>query len=135
MSVTAKNAETEHQIQTAVIQWWAMTCHFFGLSEKILFAIPNGGARHVLTGKKLKAEGVRSGVPDMMLAAPNDRYNGLFIELKKPKGRATKAQLEYIQLLREQGYYTAITYGFEDTINMISSYLRGIPPYVDSEEM
>ena len=133
MSVAAKNAETEHQIQCAVIKWWGLVSHSFGLSEKLLFAIPNGGARHVLTGKMLKDEGVRSGVPDLFLAAPNDRCNGLFIELKKPKGRATKAQLEYIQLLRFQGYYTAICYGFEDATNMILSYLRGILPYGEEE--
>ena len=133
MRASVKNTETEHQIQSTVINYWAYACKGYGIPEALLFAIPNGGARHVVTGKKLKAEGVRPGVPDLCLAVPKLPYHGLYIELKKPRGRASRSQLEYIQLLREQGYYTAICYGFRDTVNMIDSYLKGILPYGTEE--
>jgi hypothetical protein len=52
----------------------------------MLFAIPNGGARHKAIAGKLRAEGVRAGVPDICLPVPRGEYHGLFIELKRPKG-------------------------------------------------
>src|SRR4051812_39956800 len=57
-----------------------------------LFAIPNGGSRHIAEAAKLVAAGVRSGVPDLMLPWPKQKmdyqgfgeafrygYHGLFI--------------------------------------------------------
>ena len=41
----------------------------------LIFAIPNGGKRHIGTARKLKAEGVRSGVPDIFLACPRMPYD------------------------------------------------------------
>src|SRR5688572_6150019 len=52
---------TEHQEQCAVIQWWGHAHHSYQLPVFALFAIPNGGARDVITGARLKAEGVRRG--------------------------------------------------------------------------
>ena len=125
--------ETEHGIQCSLLSWWTMQCRSLKVPEKLLYAIPNGGNRNIITAKKLKDEGVRAGVPDLFLAVPKAPYHGLYIELKKPKGRASRVQLEYIELLREQGYYTAICYGFDDATNMILSYLRGVLPYVQED--
>ncbi len=48
----------------------------------LLFAVPNGGHRHPATGAKLKAEGVKPGVPDLWLPVPRNLFHGLVIELK-----------------------------------------------------
>ena len=80
--VDGKPVASEHQEQSAVISWWALAHRQYGLPEFALFAIPNGGARDVITGARLKAEGVRRGVVDLMLAKPNGTFSGLFIEMK-----------------------------------------------------
>ena len=121
--------ETEHDIQSTLIVWWHYQSKKWKIPEQLLYAIPNGGHRNIVTATKLKHEGVRAGVPDLFLAFPKSPYHGLYIELKKPKGRASRAQLEYIQMLRFYGYYTAICYGFDDAINIIKSYLKGVLPY------
>src|SRR5258706_15604992 len=58
---------TEHQIQCSVIAQWYLMCARYGLPAFSLLAIPNGGARDPITGARLKAEGVRAGMPDLQL--------------------------------------------------------------------
>ena len=72
------------------------------------------------------AEGVRAGVPDLFLAVPAFGYNGLFIELKKPKGgRVSDKQTEFISELSEQGYRVTVCHGFIEAKQAIENYLMG----------
>jgi hypothetical protein len=88
-----------------------------------LFAIPNGGKRNMVVAMKLKAEGVKSGVPDLFLALPNETYHGLFIELKTPKkGTVSKEQKEWIARLNENGYRAVVCWGHEEAIDEIKKY-------------
>lgn len=120
----------EHQEQCTVMKWWSICCHRFGIDEKMLFAIPNGGKRDAITGKILKAEGVRAGVPDLFLAVPkvNDgiQKHGLFIEMKKVKGgRVSEAQKKMIADLNDEGYVAVVCHGFRQAALAIEMYLKG----------
>ncbi len=116
----------EHTEQVTLMQWWALACQSFGVPEQLLFAIPNGGARDRVTGKILKDEGVRAGVPDLFLAWANGQYGGLFIEMKKTKGgRVSDAQKEYLQMLTAAGYDAVVCHGWFEAKDAIESYLRG----------
>lgn len=113
---------TEHQHQANLIKWfdlWAPNQY----KEK-LFAIPNGGQRHPAVAKKLKAEGVRSGVPDLMLPIPSGSFHGLFIELKAEGGRATESQKKWCLFLGESGYFCKICHGFDEARSTIEMYLN-----------
>jgi|GEM_PF-5137145 len=46
---------------------------------------PNGGRRNKAEAAKLKAMGVRKGIPDLFLPIPRQGYHGLYIETKKIK--------------------------------------------------
>ena len=70
---------TEHQIQTCVMEW-AEGQLIQHPELKMLYAIPNGGARNAITGALLKAEGVKPGVPDLCLPVARGKYHGLYIE-------------------------------------------------------
>lgn len=116
-----KNAE--HLEQVALFQWIAIAAKQrpeLGLA----FAIPNGGQRNIITATRLKAEGVKAGVPDIFLPVPQGGFNGLFIEMKAVKGRPSSAQVEYLTALDMQGYDTAICYGFEEAKDVIEKYLK-----------
>lgn len=114
----------EHTEQVNLIKWWSLACHKYGLDERVLFAIPNGGERNVIVAARLKAEGVRSGVPDLFLACGHNSYNGLFIEMKKAKGgRVSDNQKSFIELLKERGYATAVCHGWAEAKSAIESYL------------
>jgi hypothetical protein len=98
------------------------------LSElRLLFAIPNGGARHPAVAGKLKAEGVKAGVPDLLLPVARRRWNGLFIEMKSAKGRVSPAQKEWIDALDAQGYRCEVCYGAEAAFDAILGYLEVAP--------
>lgn len=95
-------------------------------SLKLLFAIPNGGLRGKATAGKLKAEGVKPGVPDLFLPVPGGRYHGLFIELKRAGGKASDVQIEWIADLQQQGYFVGICEGWERAARIIQDYYKSI---------
>jgi hypothetical protein len=62
-----------------------------------IFAIPNGGMRNVIVAQKLKAEGLKPGVPDTYIPAWRT-----WVEMKRTKGGTTsKEQKDWHQYLRE----------------------------------
>ena len=116
----------EHAEQVNLMQWWALAHQKFGIPEQLLFAIPNGGQRNIIVASKLKAEGVRAGVPDLFLAFPKKDAAGLFIEMKKPKGgRVSGKQKTMLAQLADYGYATAICHGWIEAKATIEHYLRG----------
>lgn len=115
----------ESNIQKAVIRWWAMAHRGLGVRhEDALMAIPMGGKRDPISGARLKAEGARKGTSDLFLAVPRKcGLAGLWIELKKPKGRATTEQHDFLDNRRKDGYAGSICFGFDDCVKTITEYL------------
>lgn len=93
---------------------------------KFLFAVPNGGTRNYLEAVNLKRQGVRAGVPDIMLAYPNKKYHGLFIEMKYGKNKPTDNQKIWIEHLNDVGYLAVVCYKAEEAFETIQEYLKGI---------
>ena len=118
--------QLEHTEQCSLIKWWSYACHNFGVREECLFAIPNGGFRHIVVAMKLKSEGVRSGVPDLFLAVPRGKYAGLFIEMKKARGgRASDNQKSLLTTFRSVGYAGGICHGWLAAKALIEQYFAG----------
>lgn len=90
---------------------------------KRLFAIPNGGHRSKVTATRLKMEGVRRGVPDLMLPVMRGGYGGLWIEMKTSKGRASPDQRDWLAYLSEAGYRAEVCHGTEAAIAVLEDYL------------
>ncbi len=92
----------------------------------LLYHIPNGGKRCITTAKRLKAEGVKSGVPDLHLPIAMNGYHGLYIELKKKEGNSiTENQDRWLKALNAQGYYAVVCKGWEEASKTILNYLEG----------
>jgi hypothetical protein len=87
-----------------------------------LYAVPNGGLRTKATAGKLKAQGLRAGVPDLQIDVPRGRYHGLRMELKTPQGRPTPEQNLTIDRLVKRGYYAVVAYGFDEAVRHIRKY-------------
>jgi len=92
---------------------------------ELLFAIPNGGWRHKRTAGRLKAEGLKAGVPDTFLAVPRGAFAGLWIEMKYGRNTVTDNQQWWIEKLREQGYRVEICYSCQAALDVILEYLGG----------
>jgi hypothetical protein len=113
------NRKTEHDEQVAVIDWYRKQ---YPTLKYCLFAIPNGGLRHIRVAMTLKKEGVLSGVSDMFLMVPRGTFHGLFIEMKTAKGKVSDNQQKFLDIARSQGYEAIVCYGFEDAKNKIKKY-------------
>lgn len=116
---------SEHQIQRSVIFWWRHACGTYGLPKFALFSIPNGGMRDPITASRLQAEGLRAGIPDLMLARPVAEWAGLFLEMKAAKGRTSEEQDEVMGYLQRAGYRCAVCWSAEEAIQHITQYLGG----------
>lgn len=114
---------SEHQEQAAVITWWGLQHEIYSLPVFALFAVPNGGARDIVTAAKLKAEGVRAGVPDLFLDVARGPYHGLRIEMKSLNGRESESQHRVGDYLELAGYKFQFCYGAEAAIVAIKEYL------------
>ena len=118
-----KRKDYEHYEQVKLFNW-AKEKESLHLHLSLMFAIPNGGKRHIGTALKLKNEGVKSGVPDVFLAVPKNGKSGLFIEMKYGKNKPSANQKWWIDSLRVEGYETVVCYGFEEARDAIIKYLE-----------
>lgn len=115
--------DLEHKNQVALFQWASYQSRRYP-ELALLFAIPNGGARDKITGKRLKAEGVKAGVPDMLLPVARGAWHGYFIELKAPDGSPSELQEKWVEDLRAQGYKAEVIYGWMDARDGLIAYLE-----------
>jgi hypothetical protein len=97
------------------------------------FAIGNGGSRgdtemsRKIAGGKMKAEGVKPGVPDVCVPIPVGKYAGLFIEFKRLNGvpsDVSKDQEEWIANLSGVGYRVDVCYGWKHGMKTIREYFQ-----------
>lgn len=112
---------SEHDQQVTVIQW----CETAGRNLPfidLIYAIPNGGMRNKAVAGKLKAEGVKAGMPDLCLPVPSDLYCGLYIEMKDTDGKVRKTQNEKIARLQEAGHKVVVCYSATEAIKEIQDY-------------
>ena len=90
--------------QEALFSWAAYRTEIMP-ELQYMYHVPNGGKRDKATAAVLKRQGVKAGVPDIMLPAARAGYHGLYIELKAGENTTTKKQKEWLEYLRQQGYY------------------------------
>jgi len=113
---------TEHQHQVCLFSWASWNLHIYP-ELWFLFAIPNGEYRLKAVASKLRAEGVKAGVSDVFLSVARRGFHGLYIELKTEGGRVSPKQAQWVSRVREQGYYAAICYGFDEAKDLLVWYL------------
>lgn len=111
---------SEHQIQKAVFQW-LRTVH----PKVVAYAIPNAARRSAAQAAYLKAEGLRAGMPDIVIAKACGGFHGLYIELKTKTGRLSDVQKETLFDLAREEYACAVSRSVDETIELITTYLEG----------
>lgn len=120
-----RNAPTEADEQTALFSWAAYNRRKYPELE-LLFHIPNEGKRTVINGARLKAQGMKPGVPDICLPVPNLKYTALYIELKRRNGgKVSDAQRGWIAALNRVGCRAVVCHGWDEAREEIESYLGG----------
>ena len=104
-------APSEDHEQMMFVQWFRR--NYPGV---LIFAIPNGGARHPAVAMKLKATGVVKGIPDLFVPAWE-----MWIEMKRQDGgRVSPEQREIMQYLTEKcGHQCIVAKGCDDAISQL----------------
>lgn len=112
----------EHREQVQLINW--CESHKDIIPELgLIYAVPNAGKRSRAAGGKAKAEGLKAGVPDLVLPVPRGRYAALYIEMKVKGNTTTPAQEKWIEALRKAGNKAEVCYGWESARDTIMDYL------------
>jgi hypothetical protein len=98
---------------------------------ELLIHIPNGGSRkNAFEGWRLKKQGVRAGVSDLLLPVARGGYFGLWIEFKAapPNDAAVSdSQEKWVDEMLAQGYSAHICLGVEAAMQVLIAYLA-LPP-------
>jgi hypothetical protein len=89
-----------------------------------LFAIPNGGDRNRIVAANLKAEGVKSGVADLLLPVARQGYHGFFIEMKNARGQQSTSQKDFEAFVSREGYLYAVFNHWRPAFRALCWYLN-----------
>lgn len=106
---------TEHKIQAAIVSYLRRVA-----PDIFVYAIPNGGGRSLSEGKKLKAEGVRAGVPDLGLILPDGR--AAFLEVKTATGGLSPLQRGFRDWCAARGVPWALVRSIEDAAAALAAW-------------
>jgi hypothetical protein len=83
-------------------------------------------------GCNLKLLGLNPGASDIFIAKPSGGFCGAWIEMKRRK-QYTKSeqntecwlkQVQFLDLMRENGYFSSMSWGAEHAIKLLDEYLR-----------
>jgi hypothetical protein len=116
---------SEHAEQVEVFRWAAdMGATHPELLE--LFAVPNGARTATTVAKRLKAEGLKKGVEDVLLLVARGGWHGLCLELKRADGVPSDvkpAQREWHAIHTRRGYRVVVCFGAEEAKRVLLEYL------------
>lgn len=122
----------EHFEQVQVVGW-ARANAYREPALDYLYAAVNGaklpyrrnewGQRYSKEAERLKAEGLRPGIPDLFLPAARQHYHGLYIEMKFGDNTTSPDQDEVIEYLRRAGYKVEVCYSADEAIQALEDYL------------
>jgi len=117
-----KHIEDKHQ--EACFKWFHTQRNKYpGLC--LAFHPANGGKRNAREAVRLKRQGVKAGVSDIIIPVAKGKYHGLMIELKPPKAyksSVSKTQKAFIAAANDQGYLALVCYGFDEVKEVIENY-------------
>lgn len=104
---------SEHIEQVRLVNWFRDN-----FPDCFIFAVPNGGKR--TNGNMLVQSGLTKGVSDLIILRPNGKV--LFLEMKQVKGRLSKEQIKFFDMLKIMGFDYIVGYGATDASEKILEY-------------
>lgn len=86
--------------------------------------VPNSLFSNHISAGWHKRQGMKAGVPDILIFEPTKTYHGLAIELKVGKNKPTERQQEWLDDLKARGWRTEVVYNLRDFAGIVSQYLN-----------
>ena len=87
-----------------------------------IFAVPNAARRSPRQGAWMKAEGLRSGVPDVLCCVPASGHVGLALEFKAGTNQPTPAQQDWAKRLRDEGWRVVVVRSADEAWQALRDY-------------
>lgn len=112
---------SEHSMQAAVIDWALLQAPSLP-ALAALFAVPNGARVVPSVALRLKREGMRSGIPDLILPVPAGEFIGLNVEMKTPEGSISPDQRAWHAALRALGHRVEVCRSIESAVAVLREY-------------
>lgn len=117
-----KNLYSEEALQIALASY--LDNLEFATKSFKWFHVPNGGKRGILTAKKLKAQGVKRGIPDICIILAAGKI--IFIELKAEGGVLSPEQKQFSADVSDLGHRVYVVNGAHpvDVNQQVGSIMR-----------
>lgn len=123
---TTKRARPEEELQIACNEWLEVRALGNPMPLDFMFHPANGGFRTAAEAGRLKAMGVKPGVPDWICPIPWRGWSGLAIELKAPDAPGPrKKQKAWLDGLQSAGYLTGTARSLDQFIRLVEQYVQG----------
>jgi hypothetical protein len=90
------------------------------LSGVVCHHSPNAGKRSVITGARLKQEGMITGWPDLTVVGPGGRV--AFLEVKSGKGHTTDAQDDCLGMLQRMGHDVGVVRSQDEAVTLLQEW-------------
>lgn len=74
--------------------------------------------------RKLKDQGMKSGVADIQIKEARHGFHGIDLELKVKGGRLSDDQINYLTSVEQKGYLAIVAYNVESITLLLKSYLN-----------
>lgn len=113
----------ESTLQQICVRW---ARYQYPILRTLLFAVPNGYKTSATQARIAKAEGLVSGVADLILAHPSDdgQFACLFIEMKQGKGKQSESQKTFQKAVEGFGIYKyEVVRSFDEFQRLIFSWM------------
>lgn len=121
-----KMKHQESKLQINCVRWFRLQ---YPNLAKLLFSVPNGGHRSATEARIMQAEGIISGVSDLILLIPNQYYSSLCIEMKFGKGKQTENQIEWQKVAENAGNKYVICNSVDTFIHEIENYMSHLKKF------
>jgi hypothetical protein len=117
---------SESQEQAAYIEWFRLTYPREALSLRVSQSggYKGKGRQGAIRMSKIKAQGGVTGESDIAILLPRGGSGCMLIEFKTKTGKATQAQLDYIDYHNEIGNTGVICYGLDAAMTATVAYLE-----------
>lgn len=113
---------TESQIQSAYFDWVRLK-RLSDSRYNYIIKVPNETRGNYGWLMKLKKEGLSKGVPDIICFHPTPTFRGMALETKRPGGKLTAEQREWLDRFSRIGWLAQVGYSTQQLIAITEAYM------------
>lgn len=111
----------ESRIQQCCVRWFR---YQYPEAARLLFAVPNGYWTTASQASRAKAEGMLSGVSDLLLLVAAQGFHGLAIEMKTKRGRQTSTQRAWQDDAEDAGWRYVVCRSLDEFVATVTEWMN-----------